>query len=66
MWMQERISFISGDFTKASPAENRIPSPREGAGTYVIRHVLHDWDDEQESTFNFLLHYNHSSTRLGC
>ena len=48
--MQDRVSFIAGDFMKSSPADSKIPTPAEGAGTYVIRHVLHDWDDAQVYT----------------
>ncbi|KAH9487380.1 O-methyltransferase gedA [Psilocybe cubensis] len=49
-WMQERVSFIAGDFMQSSPADSKIPTPAEGAGTYVIRHVLHDWNDDQVVT----------------
>jgi len=45
--MQDRVSFIAGDFMKSSPADSKIPTPAEGAGTYIIRHVLHNWDDAQ-------------------
>ncbi|KXN83501.1 (RS)-norcoclaurine 6-O-methyltransferase [Leucoagaricus sp. SymC.cos] len=46
-WMQDRVSFVAGDFFQSSAAESKIPTPAEGGGTYVIRHVLHDWDDVQ-------------------
>ncbi|KAJ7583558.1 S-adenosyl-L-methionine-dependent methyltransferase [Mycena floridula] len=43
-WMQDRVNFIAGDFMKFSADESKIPT---AAGTYVLRHVLHDWDDVQ-------------------
>ncbi|KAF8057596.1 S-adenosyl-L-methionine-dependent methyltransferase [Lyophyllum atratum] len=46
-WMQDRVSFVAGDFMKPSPADSKIPTAAGGAGTYVIRHVLHDWSDPQ-------------------
>lgn len=45
--MQDRLSFVAGDFMKPSPSDSKIPTAADGAGTYVIRHVLHDWDDSQ-------------------
>ncbi|KNZ78092.1 O-demethylpuromycin-O-methyltransferase [Termitomyces sp. J132] len=46
-WMQDRVSFVSGNFMEPSPANSKIPLVTGGEGTYVIRHVLHDWSDEQ-------------------
>ena len=37
----ERCQFVAGDFFK------QVPS---GADAYLLRHVLHDWDDEQSAT----------------
>jgi len=45
--MQDRVSFVAGDFFESSLFDNKIPTRAEGAGTYVIRHVLHDWNDAQ-------------------
>jgi len=39
-----RVSFIAGDFLAASLAETKLPV---GLPTYVIRHVLVDWTDDQ-------------------
>lgn len=44
------MSFIAGDFMKSSPSESKIPTPADGARSYVIRHVLHDWGDSQVIT----------------
>ena len=34
----DRVELLTGDFFQAVPA---------GADTYVLKHVLHDWDDER-------------------
>jgi SAM-dependent methyltransferase len=36
-----RCEFVAGDFIESVPA---------GADAYVIKHVIHDWDDEQATT----------------
>jgi SAM-dependent methyltransferase len=36
-----RCEFVAGDFFESVPA---------GADAYVIKHVIHDWDDEQATT----------------
>ncbi|KAG5730173.1 O-demethylpuromycin-O-methyltransferase [Termitomyces sp. T112] len=46
-WMQDRVSFVAGNFMEPSLADSKLPTVAGGAGTYVIRHVLHDWSDEQ-------------------
>lgn len=38
------VSFTSGDFLAPTLEETRIP---QGHPTYLIRHVLHDWTDDQ-------------------
>ncbi|PSR77253.1 hypothetical protein PHLCEN_2v7988 [Hermanssonia centrifuga] len=40
----KQISFVGGDFLAESVEETNIP---QGQPTYIIRHVLHDWTDEQ-------------------
>lgn len=35
--MAQRVRFVPGDFFKAIPA---------GCDAYILRHVLHDWDDD--------------------
>ncbi|KIP03658.1 hypothetical protein PHLGIDRAFT_130017 [Phlebiopsis gigantea 11061_1 CR5-6] len=39
-----RVSFAAGDFLAPSLAETGLPC---GHPTYLIRHVLHDWTDDQ-------------------
>ncbi|GLB43619.1 putative O-methyltransferase [Lyophyllum shimeji] len=39
-----RVSFTPGDFLASDLDETRIP---RGQPTYLIRHVLHDWTDDQ-------------------
>ena len=41
---QERVSFVAGDFLAPTLPETNIPC---GRPTYLIRHVLHDWTDDQ-------------------
>jgi hypothetical protein len=37
----ERVQFIAGDFFQSVPS---------GADAYFLRHIIHDWDDEQATT----------------
>jgi ubiquinone/menaquinone biosynthesis C-methylase UbiE/DNA-binding HxlR family transcriptional regulator len=39
--LEPRCSFVEGDFFSSVP---------EGADVYVLKHVLHNWDDEQAET----------------
>ena len=39
--LAERVSFADGDFFDA----HTIPTPGEGKTVYVMRSILHDWDD---------------------
>lgn len=41
---QARVSFVAGDFLAPTVEETGIPRAQP---TYLIRHVLHDWTDEQ-------------------
>ncbi|OJT07762.1 O-demethylpuromycin-O-methyltransferase [Trametes pubescens] len=41
---RRRVSFVAGNFLAPTLAETRLPC---GQPTYLIRHVLHDWTDEQ-------------------
>lgn len=41
---QARVSFVAGDFLAPTVEETGIPRTQP---TYLIRHVLHDWTDEQ-------------------
>lgn len=36
--LQDRCELVSGSFFDAVP---------EGAGAYILRHIIHDWDDEK-------------------
>ncbi|KAF8516485.1 S-adenosyl-L-methionine-dependent methyltransferase [Gautieria morchelliformis] len=42
--MLKRVSFVPGNFMASTFEESNIP---EGKPTYVIRHVLHDWKDDE-------------------
>ncbi|TCD62094.1 hypothetical protein EIP91_007494 [Steccherinum ochraceum] len=42
--MQEQVSFVPGNFLAPTLEETKLP---QGKPTYLIRHVLHDWTDEQ-------------------
>lgn len=37
----ERVQFIAGDFFQSVP---------KGADAYFLRHIIHDWDDQQATT----------------
>ena len=37
----ERVQFIAGDFFQSVPS---------GADAYFLRHIIHDWDDQQATT----------------
>jgi hypothetical protein len=39
--MAERVQFVAGDFFQSVPS---------GADVYFLRHIIHDWDDEQAAT----------------
>ena len=39
--LAERISFASGDFFDAQT----LPKPTTGQTVYIMRSILHDWDD---------------------
>lgn len=39
--LADRISFSGGDFFDA----NTIPEPGKGKTVYIMRSILHDWDD---------------------
>ena len=41
---QGRVSFVPGDFLAPTLDETGIP---KGMPTYLIRHVLHDWEEEE-------------------
>ncbi|KAI0635107.1 S-adenosyl-L-methionine-dependent methyltransferase [Trametes polyzona] len=41
---RRRVSFVAGDFLAPTLEGTRLPC---GQPTYLIRHVLHDWTDEQ-------------------
>lgn len=40
----KQVKFIAGDFNDTNPATTTMPKE---APTYLIRHVLHDWNDEE-------------------
>jgi O-methyltransferase domain len=42
--MLKRVSFVPGNFMASTFVETNIPPERP---TYVIRHVLHDWKDDE-------------------
>lgn len=42
--MQEQVSFVPGNFLAPTLEETKLP---QGKPTYLIRHVLHDWTDDQ-------------------
>ncbi|KAI0324082.1 S-adenosyl-L-methionine-dependent methyltransferase [Cubamyces sp. BRFM 1775] len=42
--VQGRVTFVAGDFLAPTLDATRIP---RGEPTYLIRHVLHDWTDEE-------------------
>lgn len=46
--MRNNVSFVAGDFMENDPAQSKIPVPSkpEDTVTYIIRHVLHNWDDD--------------------
>ena len=39
--LAERVQFIAGDFFQSVPG---------GADAYFLRHIIHDWDDQQATT----------------
>lgn len=41
---RERVTFVEGDFLAPTLEATRIPC---GQPTYLLRHVLHDWTDDQ-------------------
>jgi len=41
--MASRVSFVGGNFMASSFSQSNIP---QGKPTYVIRHVLHNWTDD--------------------
>ncbi|KAF9075192.1 hypothetical protein BDP27DRAFT_1358929 [Rhodocollybia butyracea] len=47
-WIKDSVSFVAGDFMQNDPAQSKIPVPttRESAGTYFIRHALYNWSDD--------------------
>ncbi|EPQ59774.1 S-adenosyl-L-methionine-dependent methyltransferase [Gloeophyllum trabeum ATCC 11539] len=45
--MLSRVSFMAGDFLAPIPSDTNIP---KGQPTYVVRHVLHDWTDDEVVT----------------